>query len=197
VFFSFHYQNDIWRVNQVRNSWVFSNESEREALGFFDGSIWERSQRTSDDSLKKLIREGIKNTSVTCILSGANTYQRRWVRYEIARSVVKGNGLLVVKIHNLKDQYGSSAAVGHNPLSFMGTYRVDDGRIFLAEFKDGEWKRYLDYTKPVTLPANWEKPVSINVLPLSIYANEYCYSFDHGYQNFSNWVHQSAVAVGV
>ena len=39
VFFSFHYQNDIWRVNQVRNSWRYQHEQQREAEGFFDGSV--------------------------------------------------------------------------------------------------------------------------------------------------------------
>ena len=37
AFFSFHYQNDIWRVWNVNNFWVVSGS--REAYGFFDGSI--------------------------------------------------------------------------------------------------------------------------------------------------------------
>ena len=90
VFFSFHHKQDIWRVNQIRNSWRYRHESEREAEGFYDGSIWERSKGEGDESLKALIREGIKNTSVTCVLAGTYTYQRRWVRYEIARSIVTG-----------------------------------------------------------------------------------------------------------
>lgn len=106
VFFSFYYQQDIWRANQVRQSWRYQRENEREAEGFFDGSLWESGQRKGLDSLKDLIREGMKNTSVTCVLAGTQTYSRRWVRYEIARSLVKGNGLLLVKIHNLTDQHG-------------------------------------------------------------------------------------------
>ena len=51
VFFSFHYQNDIWRVNQVRQSWRYNHEYTRETEGFFDGSIWESSRRTGPDSL--------------------------------------------------------------------------------------------------------------------------------------------------
>lgn len=95
VFFSFHYQNDIIRANQVRNSWRFQKEDRRIAGGFFDGSIWEKSQRTGPESLKTLIREGIKNTSVTAVLVGQETWSRRWVRYEIARSVVKGKVFLL------------------------------------------------------------------------------------------------------
>ena len=37
VFFSFHYERDIWRANVVRNSWL---TKDREAAGFFDASLW-------------------------------------------------------------------------------------------------------------------------------------------------------------
>ena len=160
VFFSFHYQNDVWRANQVRNSWRYQHEQQREAEGFFDGSMWESSKRTGPDSLKSLIREGMKNTSVTCILAGEQTYARRWVRYEIARSIVKGNGLLVVKIHNLKNQSQYISSPGPNPLNFMGTYLVGDGRILLAEKTNGKWVRYEDHTQAVTLPSSWRRPTS-------------------------------------
>ena len=84
VFFSFHYQNDIWRVNQVRNSWRYQKEDRRFAEGFYDASMWESSQRKGVDSLKALIREGIKNSSVTAVLVDADgkvgivAGRRRW-----------------------------------------------------------------------------------------------------------------------
>jgi len=196
VFFSFHYQNDIWRVNQVRNSWRYQHEQQRVAEGFFDGSIWERSQRTGPDSLKNLIREGMKNTSVTCVLAGSETYNRRWVRYEIARSIVKGNGLLVVRIHSVKNQAGFIARQGPNPLDYMGTYRTSDGRILLAEKKNGKWVQYCDYTQAVTLPSAWRKPVSTNVVSLSSCARTYCYVANSGRQNFATWVRHAAQKTG-
>ena len=97
TFFSFHYAPDVWRAWNVRNSWVVQNEKNSE--GFFDGSVFEASQKESDDVLKAFLRKGLENTSVTCVLAGASTWSRRWVRYEIARSVVKGNGLLLSLIH--------------------------------------------------------------------------------------------------
>lgn len=188
VFFSFHYQHDIHRVNQVRNSWRFRRESERESHGFFDASLWERSKRQGDDSLKSLIRQGMANSSVTCVLAGTYTWQRPWVRYEIARTIVKGNGLLTVKIHNLKDLGGHISFEGQNPLDHMGVYRVPGGRLLLAETDvRGQWTKYLDYTQAVTLPAGWEQPNGLSVIPLSRYAASYNYSF-HGYENFGSWV---------
>lgn len=196
VFFSFHYQNDIWRVNQVRNSWRYQHEAQREAEGFFDGSIWESSRRVGPDSLKTLIRDGMKNTSVTCVLAGAETFSRRWVRYEIARSLVKGNGLLVVKVHNLKNNAGFKSSEGPNPLDHMGVYLVDGGKILLAEKDNGTWKRYDDYTQAVQLPAAWRKPTSLTPIPLSTYARTYCYVANNGHSNFSTWVQHAATLTG-
>ncbi len=195
VFFSFHYQNDIWRVNQVRNSWRYNHENTRESEGFFDGSIWERSQRTGPESLKGLIREGIKNTSVTCVLVGAMTYQRRWVRYELARSVIKGNGLLAVKIHLMADQQGYASQEGPNPLDYIGVYNAGNAICF-AEKKNGNWVRYNDYTQAVDLPTTWVKPHDTTVIRLSCYAGSYCYKTQNGSANFSSWVRQAAADVG-
>lgn len=195
VFFSFHYQSDVWRVNQVRQSWRYNHEYSREAEGFYDGSIWERSKRTGPDSLKNLIREGIKNTSVTCVLVGSNTFERRWVRYEIARSVVKGNGLLAVGIHRMGNRQGYVSNEGPNPLDYMAVYKAGDS-IRLAEFKNGKWVKYDDYTQPVTLPATWIKPHDTNVIRLSRYAGRYCYKEQLGSTNFSSWVRQAAADVG-
>ena len=42
VFFSFHYQRDIWRVNQVRN---IPNITGVAAAGFKDASLWEEAKK--------------------------------------------------------------------------------------------------------------------------------------------------------
>ncbi len=195
VFFSFHYQNDIWKVNQVRNSWRYNHENTRESEGFFDASIWESSRRTGPDSLKSLIREGVKNTSVTCVLVGAATFERRWVRYELARSVIKGNGLLAVKIHLMGNQQGYVSQEGPNPLDYMGVYYAG-GAIRLAERQNGNWAKYADYTQAVDLPVTWIKPRDTTVIKLSRYAGLYCYKRQNGGANFSSWVRQAAADVG-
>ncbi|MEM7042656.1 MAG: TIR domain-containing protein [Pseudomonadota bacterium] len=197
VFFSFHYQNDIFRANQVRQSWRYRHDETRKSEGFFDGSLWEKSKRTSDDSLKELIRSGIEGTSVTCVLVGSETYLRRWVRYEIARSIVKGNGLLTVKINNLSNQHRQTSLEGPNPLDFIGVYRDDRGNIRLAEIKNqAQWHEYSDYTYAVKLPVTWRQPTYNSVIELSSYAQSYCYIQDGGTENFAAWVRQAAANVG-
>ena len=182
-------------MNQVRQSWRYRHEDEREGYGFYDGSIWKRSQSQGDEALKALIREGVKNTSVTCVLAGTSTFQRRWVRYEIARSIIKGNGLLTVKIHGLADRSGYGSYEGPNPLDYMAVYRGRDGSLLLAEWQNGMWVTYRDYTWAIELPAGWEQPGS-NVIPLSHYGRLYDYVTANGSGNFAAWIATAAMEAG-
>ena len=52
VFFSFHY-DDVWRVNQVRNSGRFSGE---QRAGFRDKAEYEQVQRSGDAAIRAWIR---------------------------------------------------------------------------------------------------------------------------------------------
>src|SRR5947208_12023575 len=104
VFFSFHYQRDLWRVNIVRNSTVVEGVA---AAGFSDASLWEEAKRKGDAAIKSLIDKALDNTSVTVVLIGAQTASRKYVTYEIEQSIARGKGLLGVRIHNIKDKNGN------------------------------------------------------------------------------------------
>ena len=164
---------------------------------FFDGSLWEKSQRTNDNSLKALIRSGLDGTSATCVLAGAKTYYRRWVRYEIAQSVIRGNGLLTVHIDWLKDKDGNFCSKGPNPLDSIGVYKKQDGRVYFAERNSaGAWVEYGDYTLSVDLPKNWAAPSATHVTPISNYCFEYCYVNGDGANNLASWIDLAARNVG-
>ena len=49
VFFSFHYQQDIWRVSRVRNSWV---TQDRATNSFMDAASWESVKKKGPASIK-------------------------------------------------------------------------------------------------------------------------------------------------
>ncbi|MBA4045666.1 MAG: hypothetical protein C0510_00215 [Erythrobacter sp.] len=194
TFFSFHYQPDVWRAWNVRNSWVVQNEKESE--GFFDGSVFESKKRESDDALKRFLTDGLKNTSVTCVLTGSATASRRWVRYEIARSVLKGNGLLTVDIHGVKDEDGKTSAKGSDPLASMGLYLLDE-KIYLAENNAGKWVKYSDYSLAIPAGQIWlPKPTSNAVVPLSKHCLRYDYSAEDGRKNLGSWIESAAKAAG-
>jgi hypothetical protein len=114
VFFSFHYERDVWRANQVRNCWV--TKPDRETAGFWDAAEFERVKKQGDDAVKRWIDSNLEGTSVTVVLTGAETSERKWVDYEIQRSLDRGNGLLCIRIHNMKDKDGNIDVRGENPL---------------------------------------------------------------------------------
>jgi hypothetical protein len=133
VFFSFHYDRDLWRVNVVRNSGVVEGVS---AAGFHDASLWEETKKKGDAAVKKLIDSGLSNTSVTVVLIGAETANRRYVSYEINQSIARGNGLLGIRINAIKDQYGRTDQVGAVPVALTEA----GAPVYTWEYgKLGEW----------------------------------------------------------
>ena len=111
VFFSFHYDH-VWRVNQIRN---IPNVTGSAAAGFQDASLWEEAKKKGDTAIKKLIDEGLQNTSVTLVCVTYGTISRKYINYEIDKSLERGNGLLAVQIHHLKDQNGKTTSAGAIP----------------------------------------------------------------------------------
>jgi MTH538 TIR-like domain (DUF1863) len=112
VFFSFHW-DDVWRANQVRNSWVVRPEGE--SPKFADWAEWEEVKSAGDESIKGWIDRQINGASVTCVLIGAKTASRQYVQYEIRKSWERKMGLLGVRIHNLRDPLGTVGMMGPNP----------------------------------------------------------------------------------
>src|ERR1700685_451964 len=133
TFFSFHYKADVTRAWVVRNSWVTKvAQGTREDAGFFDSSVFEASQRESDESLKRFLREGLNGTTVTCVLVGAETCLRRWVRYEIFRSFMRGNGLLAIRIHTIGSLHSPPTVSGDNPFECVA-FTVADSTVRFKE----------------------------------------------------------------
>lgn len=193
VFFSFHYQSDINRVNVVRNSWRIRPEDGTQPANWFDNSVWETAKKTGTAALKKLIHEGMSNTSVTCVLAGASTWGRPWVRYEIAYALSRGNGLLTVYVDGVNCMISGIGTRGRNPLDYLGLKWNDDGRAFIWENFDGKWRRYKLYNDAVTWP-RWLPNVTASkfIMPLSRGALAYDYARQDGYGNLSEWTQLAA-----
>lgn len=117
VFFSFHYEWDVLRAMVVRNSWV--TKKDREDAGFWDAGIWEEAKKKNDAAIRRLIDNGLLGTSVTAVLIGSLTAERKYVRYEISQSVARGNGLLGVYIHNIEGLKGRVSPKGKSPFTVV------------------------------------------------------------------------------
>jgi len=111
VFFSFHYKY-VWKVNQIRS---MTNIIGTAAAGFQDASLWEKAKNKGDKEIKQMIDKGLENTSVTVVFVTYGVSERKYINYEIEKSLERGNGLLAVQIHHLKDQNGNTGPAGLKP----------------------------------------------------------------------------------
>ena len=201
VFFSFHY-DDVgnFKVNNVRNSWVTHDKKKRNT--FDDSSIWEDAKLKGDKAIKKLIDEtGLKNSSVTAVLIGSGTFERRWVRYEIVKSFVRGNGITAIHLNKLKGKEGKISAKGKNPLDQLRIYIDEKGEyIYFQELINGKWKTYEDFQIVANNKSNtkfFEKhfwgtnPYWGSYIKLSELFQTYRWVKDDGYNNFPKWVEEA------
>src|SRR5215208_5330154 len=113
VFFSFHYDRDNWRVAKVRNSQVIKGY---EKNPFYDKADWEAIKKKGDPAIQKWIDSQLKGTSVTVVLIGAKTSSRRWVKYEIEKSIADGKGLIGIDISKITNSAGKTDETGSNPM---------------------------------------------------------------------------------
>ena len=121
VFFSFHYGNDVWRANQVRNAWV--TKGNFTTAGYVDSADFEKVKRQGELAIHRWIDNQLTNTSVTVVLLGEETLKRPYVQYEIKKSIEKGNKIIGVKINGLKNQKGE---IGSSP----NIYELVNGKSF-------------------------------------------------------------------
>ncbi len=125
VFFSFKY-DDVTRAMVVRNSWVSQG---KEAAGFIDKAEFEEVKKKGDQAIKNWIDKQLEGTSVTVVLVGEKTCRSRWVKYEIEKSIERGNGLLGIDISKIKDFQGNTTErCGEIPKGYdFYLWNKDDG----------------------------------------------------------------------
>ncbi len=135
VFFSFRYAH-VFRVNQIRS---MANIIGSAGAGFKDASLWEDA-KNKEATIKRMIDEALKGTSVTviCITYGIST--RKWINYEIEKSLKKDNGLVGIQLHDLKDPINPDARVGAAPSQIKANgfkvYRYTDKNALAGHIEE-------------------------------------------------------------
>jgi hypothetical protein len=198
TFFSFAY-DDVknFKANVVRNSWLLNQSSDT----FVDGSIWEKEKSKGATVIKNLIDIGLKRTSVTTVLIGEGTSDRRWVKYEIVKSFDKGNGFIGVHLNRIKGKEQAISARGLNPFERLAFQISEDGKkINFYELVNRKWIVFAD------LPdINNKKSNTLYFEDSFLKGNDfgksfrfsdkfktYCWVNDSGFKNISTWVENAA-----
>jgi len=149
TFFSFHYDNDSTRAAVVRNSNVVRSstiQAVSRTPDFADKAEWESIKREGPQSVRNWISKQLHGTSVTVVLIGEETASRPWVKYEIEESVKRGNGILGVRIHSIKNLQSQTSSRGVNPFDIM--YNPNNSKQTLTQsgIKVYDWQLHDGYT---------------------------------------------------
>ncbi|MGH2551586.1 MAG: TIR domain-containing protein [Thermomicrobiales bacterium] len=115
VFFSFHYERDNWRVQQIKNMGAVEGQA------ILQANEWESVKRGGDQAIKNWIDGQMKDRSCCVVLIGSETAGREYVEYEILSAWNSGKGVLGIYIHNLLNASGQISRQGANPFSRFTT----------------------------------------------------------------------------
>lgn len=138
VFYSFHFDNDVMRVQQIRN------------IGVIEGNTpvsvneWETVKRGGEYAIKKWIDDNMKYKNCVIVLIGEQTANRPWVKYEIEKAWNDGKALLGIYIHNLKDPRTGTCRQGANPfdnITLQSGYKLSN---FVPCQNPNSWGAYND-----------------------------------------------------
>lgn len=111
IFYSFHFDNDVMRVQQVRNMGVVEGNNP------VSPNTWEELKKKGKAAVEKWIDENMSGKSCVVVLIGKETHERPWVEYEIKKAWEDGKGLLGIHVHNLKCPNSGTCSKGKNPLA--------------------------------------------------------------------------------
>ena len=117
VFYSFHFDRDFWRVQNVRN------------IGSLDATEpvtpqkWETVKGGGDPAIEKWIAEQMAGKAAVVVLVGAETASRKWVKREIAYAWDHDIPLVGVRINGLRDSDQKTDPAGANPFAEVGLQR--------------------------------------------------------------------------
>jgi hypothetical protein len=165
----------------------------REEAGFFDSSVFEASQRTSSDALKRFLIDGLYNTSVTCVLVGEETYLRPWVRFELVRSFYRGNGVVAINIAGLT-HFGNKTIQGPNPLNHLAFTVAGDN----VSWKERFGETWSAYSEVPTMKLN-EVAYDLGGMGNHTFSHifpSYDWVNDDGYNNLGGWIEKAAKDAG-
>jgi hypothetical protein len=122
IFYSFHFKNDVMRVQQIRNIGALE---ENKPVSHQD---WETVKGGGDKAIEKWINDNMNNRSCVVVLIGSETSKRPWVEYEIKKAWSEGRGVLGIHINNLNCPNNGTCSKGDSPFDKI-TFKKADGTV--------------------------------------------------------------------
>ncbi|CAH0141928.1 TIR domain-containing protein [Rahnella sp. NRRL B-41462] len=132
VFYSFHFDNDVMRVQQIRNMGLLEGDEP------VSPNTWEQIKRT-EQGVKDWINQNLNGKSCLVVLIGSQTANRPWVKYEIQRAWEEGKPVVGVYIHRLncpRHGYGTKGANPFDQMTFKRGDKVIKPLVYEPSFND-------------------------------------------------------------
>ncbi|MCD5380784.1 TIR domain-containing protein [Candidatus Gracilibacteria bacterium] len=123
VFYSFHYNNDVLRVSQIRSIGALEDNKPVSA------NDWEEVKKKGDTGIKKWIDDNMNYRSCVIVMIGEDTSKRKWVKHEIEKAWNENRGVLGIYIHNIKCPNNGKSNKGANPFD---NFTLDKGKKKLS-----------------------------------------------------------------
>jgi len=109
VFYSFYFDEDVMRVQQIRNIGVIEDNKP------VSPNDWEEIRKNGTPAIEKWIDDNMKYRSCVVVLVGEKTASRPWVLYEINKGWNDKKGVVGIYIHNIKCAREGISKQGPNP----------------------------------------------------------------------------------
>ena len=149
----------------------------------------EKAEKEGDQAVKRLIDKGLTGSTVLCVLIGNQTYNRRWIHYEVLKAVELGMGVFGVCIHKLSAGKDGPDAPGSVPFQWLG-YAETNGKLQPMIRYDTGWKN-ANYLDSISRSAAPYLPATGNFNLEGIF-RVYDWVDEDGYANFGKWVEAAA-----
>lgn len=156
VFYSFHFDKDVMRVQQIRN------------MGIIEGNPpvspneWEEAKK-HHGGIEKWIDENMKYKACVVVLVGEETANRPWVQYEIKKAWKDKKGILGIYIHNIICPRHGKCRKGKNPFEQFMVNGINMSHIVEC-YNPDEYDAYRDISR------NLEKLVNKAIITRKIYS---------------------------
>ncbi len=115
VFYSFHYERDVNRVQLIRNMGLVEGQR------ILNAQKWESVRARGKSAIQNWIDEQMKSKSAVVVLIGAKTASRTWVQYEVRKAWYDKKPLLGIRIHGLSSM-GQVDCPGTDPFTEIPGY---------------------------------------------------------------------------
>ncbi|MDK8791508.1 TIR domain-containing protein [Corynebacterium sp. MSK039] len=110
VFYSFHYERDVNRVQLIRQMGLIEGQP------ILNAQEWESVRARGSSVIANWIDEQMKYKAAVIVLIGRETASRPWVRYEIQKAWNARKPLLGIRIHGLSSM-GTVDTIGPDPFT--------------------------------------------------------------------------------